>query len=218
MAEYITPSNSNASKNVPALSSDGIPKQDKVISGNAKLKEPTKAEKLKEDSKNALKSVMTNTVGPSIKDMILNAVWNGLSMIFFPDGSHRPGGYTSAGKVYYGASTYNNYGSYYNSGKPQVPKAHSPVDPVFKNPIVLSIQDANEVINHMRAIIEQYGFATWATLYDLCGMDTPNWQGTTKYGWTSVEYTTIATIHTADGQIAYEIRMPRSSPIDDSPF
>jgi len=215
MAEYNTPSNSNAGKNSPVLDQ---PKVSKVISGNAKLKEPTKTEKLKQDSKNAFKSVMTNTIGPSIKDMILNAIWNGLSMIFFPDGSHRPGGYTSAGKIYYGASTYNNYGSYYGGGKQQTPKALNTIEPAFRNPIVPTMQDANEVINHMRATIEQYGFATWSTLYDLCGMDNQNWQGTTKYGWTSVETTTINTIHTVDGQIAYEIRMPRSSPIDDSPF
>ena len=211
MAEYHTPSNSNAGKNMHVLEQ---PKVHKVISGNAKLKEPTKSEKFREDSKNALKSVMENTVKPSIKDMILNAIWNGLSMIFFPDGSHRPGGYTSASKVYYGASTYNNYGSYYGSTKPQTPKALNPAEPIFRNPIVPTMQDANDVINHMRATIEEYGFATWATLYDLCGMDNTNWQGTTNYGWTSVETTRINTIHIEDGQIAYEIMMPRSSPID----
>ena len=213
MAEYNTPSNSFNAK--PA--SKEPPKVNKVVSGQVTLKDKTKAERLKENGKNALKSVLTNTIAPSIKDLILNAMWNGLSMIFFPEGSRRPSGSSPASKVsYYGSAySYRNYGNYYG-GNVQ-PKPVNVAEPTFRNPLMMTIQDANAVIDAMRDVIHTYGFATWATLYDLCGMDSQNWQGTTKYGWTSIESTTIATVHTADGQIAYELRMPKSSPIDDGP-
>ena len=222
MAEYNTPNNSLANKGMPQASSapivsGGAPKVSKIVSGNATLKQPTRAEKLREDGKNALKNVMTNTVAPSLKDLILNAIWNGLSMIFFPDGSRRPSsGGTPAGRVYYG-SGYNSYGSMYRSGTQQPKAVVSQIEPVFRNPLLPSLQDANAVIDGMRDTIRAYGFATWATLYDLCGVESQNWQGTTKYGWMSVESTMINTVHTADGQIVYELRMPKASPIDDMP-
>ena len=214
MAEYKTPANSFAARNGQVQPQE-TPKAAKVVSGKVVLKTPSRAEKLKEDGKNALKSVIVNTIAPSVKDLILNAVWNGLSMVFFPDGSRKPSGYSPASRVsYYGGSTYHGYGSYYDAQ----PKIVNVSEPAFRNPIMASMGDANAVIDAMRDTIRTYGFATWGTLYELCGMDSQNWQGTTKYGWTSVESTTIATVHTADGQIAYELRMPKASPIDDTPF
>ena len=215
MAEvnYNTPSNSLKNKQPLAPVNDTHKKA--VVSGNVVLKEKTRGEKLRENGKNALKNVMTNTVAPSIKDLILNAIWNGLSMIFFPDGTHRPtSGRSPAGGVYYGSG----YTSYSNASRNQQPKTVSVTEPTFRNPLMASIQDANAVIDAMRDCIATYGFVTWADLYDLCGMDSQNWQGTTKYGWTSVESTMVSTVHTANGEIAYELRMPKASPIDDTPF
>lgn len=213
MAEinYSTPSNSNTQKKPEP------PKVNKVVTSEVTLKKPSRGEKLKEEAKASFKNVMTNTVAPSIKDLILNAIWNGLSMIFFPDGSHRPTyGSTPASRVSYYNNAYNRYGSYYDRNQPKA--TVSIAEPAFRNPLMGSIQDANAVIDAMRDTIHTYGFATWSTLYDLCGMDSANWQGTTKYGWTSIESTTISTVHTADGQLAYELRMPKACPIDDMPF
>lgn len=226
MAEYKTPSNSLRSKEIGTTATASAKPEErkslqKVVQGNAQLKEKTRAEKLKETSKSAFKSVMVNTVVPHVKDTILSAIWNGLSMIFFPDGAHRPvGGSSPASRVYYGSSSYNSYGSYYGRSNPAQTEAQKIIagTPAFRNPLLASINDANAVIDSMRAVIAQYGFATWSDLYDLCGMDTANWQGTTKYGWTSVESTMISTVTTANGQIAYELRMPKASPIDDDPF
>ena len=208
--QYNTPSNSLKSKQ-PVVENH----KKAVVSGNVVLKEKTKSEKFRENVKNASKNVMINTVAPSIKDLILNAIWNGLSMIFFPDGNHRPiSGRTNASSVYYGGG-YTSYGS---ASRNQQPKIASITEPTFRNPLMASIQDANAVIDAMRDCIATYGFVTWSDLYDLCGMDSQNWQGTTKYGWTSVESTIVSTVHTANGEIAYELRMPKASPIDDTPF
>ena len=221
MAEvkYNTPSNSLAIKNnntvVPAKTEQ--PKVNSVVAGKVALKEKTKSEKLKENSKNALKTVITNTIAPSVKDLILNAIWNGLSMIFFPDGHQRPFSFTLASRVNYGSSGYSSYSSYYGRGNNQ-PKVINAVEPAFKNPILYNIDDARLVIDAMRQVINEYGFATWSTLYDLCNIDTHNWQGSTKYGWVSVESTMIDTVYDANGVMAYELRMPKASPIDDMPF
>ena len=220
MAEhnYLTPSNSKAAL-IETAQTSSVPKVEKVVTGNVVLKPKSKGEQFAEDGKAAIKSVVENTIAPSIKDMILNAIWNGLSLIFFPDGSRRPrNSSTPAGSVYYGSS-YTSYGSYYNrSSAPTQVKPVSVTEPAFRNPLMASMQDANAVIDAMRDTIRTYGFATWSTLYDLCGMDNQNWAGTTKYGWTSVESTIISTVALTDGSIAYELRMPKASPIDDTPF
>ncbi len=213
MAEYNFPNNSIASKGTLTTTKQDPPKPAKVVQNAVELKKPTKSEKLKEDAKNSMKSVMANTIGPGIKNMILNALWSGLSMIFFPDGSHRPSdGYSPASRIYYGQSAYNNYGSYYKN--PVQPRTVNISEPAFRNPILGTMQDASAVIDAMRDTIHMYGFATWGTLYDLCGMDSANWQGTAKYGWTSVEATTIQQVTLADGRMGFELRMPKASPID----
>lgn len=223
--DYNVPSNSFAQsqpvQQLPAPVTPGkkeLPKFDKVVNSAATLKQPTKTEQRLETGKNAVKSVMENTIKPSLKDMVLNALWTGLSLIFFPDGSRRPsgGGWAPASRVtYYGNSQYNSYSSYYRSPAAQ-PTVASANEPIFRNPILATPQEANAVIDAMRDCIMQYGFANWATLYDLSGMDSNNWAGTTKYGWTSVNGFMVGTVHLPDGRMGYEIRTPKSSPIEDT--
>lgn len=213
MAEYKAPNNSFANKGVSAPEAKPeVPKINKVVQGEVILKEKSKFERVKENGKNAVKNVMVNTVSPSIKDLILNTVWSWLSMMFFPDGSRRPSNTSSPARMV----TYSNYGSYFDRSGATKPKAVTNiVESVFKNPLMASMQDADAVLDCLRDQIAVNGYVTWATLYDLCGMDNANWQGATKYGWTSVESTMISAVRMADGDIRYEMRMPKCMPIED---
>lgn len=207
------PNNSFANKNgapQPTNTKPDIPTMQPVVKGPVKLKEPTKMEKLRTDAKNAGKNVMVNTVWPSIKNMILQAVNGCLSMIFFPDGSKKPVGSSIPSMI-----SYTAYNSFYDKSGQTKPRVINMSEPVFKNPIVCSMDEATDIINAMREVIATYGFARWSTLYELCGMQTTNWQGANKYGWTSVESTMINTVHDANGNVAFELRMPKASPIDD---
>lgn len=218
MAEYKTPSNSLARKETNITSELKEPPKTAPVATALGVKELSKADKLKASGKNAIKSVMTNTVAPSVKDMILNALMDGLSMIFYPDGSHRGYGYRSPRSLY---NSYNSYSSYSSrSANTNAPRIVDVVasEPIFQNPILGSMQEARDVQNMMRDTIREYGFATWSTLYDLCHIDSNNWAGTTKYGWTNVEGMRVSTVKMADGRVGCELIMPKAFPIDDMPF
>lgn len=215
MAEYNTPSNSLARKEGAAAPTPKEPPKTAPVATALGVKELSKTEKLKASGKTALKSVMANTIGPSIKDMILNALMDGLSMIFYPDGSHRGYGIRTSRSSYNNYSSYSNRGSNYNA--PRIIDVVAS-EPVFQNPILGSMQEAHEVQNILRDAIREYGFVTWSTLYDLCRIESNNWAGTTKYGWTNVDNMRVATVRMADGRVGCELIMPKAFPIDDAPF
>lgn len=216
MAEVKLPSNSFSGKGAPAAKpKHGPPKMEKVV-GEVQLKKPSRSEKLKASASASFKNVMANTVAPSIKDMILNAIWSGLSMIFFPDGSRKPTYNSTLSRFGYNPIGYSAYGSYY--GKPQAAPAAptvSALQQIFQNPIFASMGEARDVVDKMQETIGAYGFATWATLYEFCGIDSANWQGTNKYGWVSVVGNRIVPVNLSGGQRGYELVMPKAMPVDD---
>ena len=216
MAEIKLPPNSFAGKGTPAKTKQGPPKMEKVVQNEVQLKKPSKAEKLKASASSAAKNVMVNTIGPSIKDMILNAVWTGLSMIFFPDGSRKPNYNSTLSRFGYNP-TYTSYGNYYYGSKPkeQVVPTVTSLQQVFQNPIFETMTEAKDVVDKIQEVINTYGFATWATLYEFCSIDSANWQGTNKYGWVSVVGNRIATVNLGHGRMGYELIMPKAMPVDD---
>ena len=209
MAEY--KGNSFASKNLPSTQNSSTPaKEEKpkvqaVVSGKVTLKEPSRIEKLKTSGKNAAKELVTNTIFPALRDLVYRGICNFSSSMLYKDGNRPyPNGRTPASNVWYGGGGYTSYGSYYGQGQPKAIKVAS--DPIFKNPIVPTLDDAMAVLDGLRDCIQRYdGFVTWATLYDLCNMDSSNWQGLQKYGWTNVEATRIETVHLADGSVGYRL-------------
>ena len=215
MAETKLPGNSFASKASPTKRLQGPPKQEAIVQSGVQLKKPSRSEKLKASASASFKNVMVNTVAPSIKDMILNAVWSGLSMIFFPDGSRKPT-YTSTLSRFGYNQAYTPYGSAYGRQRQDV--IATPVNalrPIFQNPIFGSMAEAKEVVDKIQEVINTYGFATWSTLYEFCSIDSANWQGTNKYGWTSVVGHRVSAVNIGHGQMGYELMMPQAMPIDD---
>lgn len=211
--QFNTPNNSFAAKNLPATTAqpeNNRPRATKTVVG-ATLKEPTKLEKVKDDMLKTGASVFDNTIKPSIKSMIFQAIMSGLSMIMFKDGKAPANTKFSGGRVDYG-SRYNSGGNFSN---PKPETRRSVKDAAFRNPVFLSIADANDAINEMRDILKNYPFVTWADLYDICGMDSNNWQGTNKYGWVTVDSATVNQFYNSDGEIRYELVMPKAMPIDD---
>ena len=69
-------------------------------------------------------------------------------------------------------------------------------------------EDAEEVLDRMDELIEQYGIVTVGDLFDLAGV-TGNGYTDQNYGWTSVASATIE----RDRHGGYFIKMTRPSPI-----
>lgn len=212
MAETKLPGNSFASKSAAPKRTQGPPKQEAIVRGEVQLKKPSRSEKLKTSISASFKNVMANTVAPSIKDLILNAISSGLSMIFFPDGSRKPT-YTSTLSRFGYNPTYNSYGSYYGRQRQEVVAVNT-LKPIFQSPIFASMAEAKEVVDKIQEVINTYGFATWSTLYEFCSIDSDNYQAT-KYGWTSVVGNRIVHVTVGHGQNGYELIMPQAMPIDD---
>lgn len=219
LPEYNTPSNSLTTQSAPvAKTTPGgkqlPPKQAPVVKASTAKK--SRADKLKEDSRKAIIEVGKNTIWPGVKNLVFNALMNAVGGIFWPDGnrpmnisSNHPLNRVDYGSYFTGGTKINTSGSTIKATNPE---------PYFKYPMLDTPDDCALVIDELRNIIKSYGCATWATLYDICNMDNTNWQGSQKYGWVSVENTKIYTVHTADGQIKYELHMPKAAPIDDLPF
>jgi len=215
MPEYNTPSNSYAASTPtvpkPVQVKQAPPKQQPIVKASSAKK--SRSEKLKEDSRKALIEVGKNTIWPGIKNLAFNALMNAVGGIFWPDGNRPINSNHPLNRV--------DYGSYFTGGtkiNTTGTTVKTSTEPYFKYPMLDTPDDCALVIDELRKIIKQYGCATWATLYDICNMDTTNWQGSQKYGWVSVENTKIYTVHTADGDIKYELHMPKAAPIDDLPF
>ena len=69
--------------------------------------------------------------------------------------------------------------------------------------------DAEDVLEHMEAALEEYGIVSVADLYDLADIPTRNY-ATNDYGWTSLARAEI--IRARGG--GYKIKFPRAMPID----
>lgn len=215
MPEYNTPSNSYAASTPtvpkPAQGKQAPPKQQPIVKASSAKK--SRSEKLKEDSRKALIEVGKNTIWPGIKNLAFNALMNAVGGIFWPDGNRPINSNHPLNRI--------DYGSYFTGGtkiNTTGTTVKTSTEPYFKYPMLDTPDDCALVIEELRKIIKQYGCATWATLYDICNMDTTNWQGSQKYGWVSVESAKVYTVHTADGDIKYELHMPKAAPIDDLPF
>lgn len=103
---------------------------------------------------------------PAIKNLVMDLVSNGASMMLFGDTTHRRGNMSRVG-----SSSYVNYGSYSNERRrndrytrPNRRATHDFGDILFE-----TRQDAEEVLGTLVDFTEIYGQATVSDLYDLIG-------------------------------------------------
>lgn len=172
-------------------------KREKIVSGEAKVHKKTGITKLgdvfvAEDIQTVKTRMFLDVLVPSIKDVIANMVISGVQMILFGDAGNRnraPGGRY-------------NYGGYYSSlNQPQKPQK---VDYSYgyNDPVVTSRGDAERILQEMVEIIGEYGKASIADLYDLCGIT--GRPTDMNYGW--FEMSGARSVRIPDG---YLIQMPR---------
>lgn len=205
---------SNSFKSRETDKKEEMKKPNKVISGKATLKERSGAQKVADNiivgsAKSTGDYILTEIIFPAIKNMVWSAISNGIHMMLFGSNSSKSSKVRGSNIIYDGGSYRDDYTSYSrDKSRPIARRA------IFENPILDSLEDANAVLDAMEDAISHYQYASWATLYDIIGIDTDNWQAN-KFGWTDIRGADIATIHRTDGTIGYELRMPKASPIDD---
>ena len=115
----------------------------------------------------------------------------------------------SRGSSHKDKGPYVSYSSYYNKKEKRPASTQSRSRHDFRDIILDSRGEAEEVLSNMVDILYDFGEVSVADLYDLCGISNSNWTDN-KYGWTDLSG---ARVKRARGG-GYLIDLPRAEQIN----
>ena len=199
------PGNSNQAKEDKTVAK---PKVEKVISGTAIEKKETLGSRIRksfagDDSQSVGQYILFDVMIPAAKSMISDAVSGGIERLLFgtvrPAGRNAPrqGGYTSYGSV--------------SSATPQTNRpaisARGRANHDFNEIVLETSAEAENVIQTLLNLVEDYGFASVADLYSAVGI-TGSYTDE-KWGWSNLNGATYRRIRNG-----YLLELPRTMPAD----
>lgn len=184
------PSNARSSKS-PAQKKVGEKKVHKVVKGEAKAQKKPLWERFKEifiggDSRGVGEYVLMDVLIPAAKDMIADAVSQGVERKLFGDvrSSSRRGGYRPSTGGPLGHVSYHKMSEPSRRGEPERSynrrSRGGPADNIW----VPTRAEASEVLDTLAELIDVYEVATVADLYELVGMTADFTYE--KFGWVSM--------------------------------
>lgn len=180
-------------------------KKEKIISGTAKVKKKGKTSKfaeafIAEDASSVKSYIVSDVLIPAAKKLISDIVKDGIEMILYggTNRGKRPSGYRP---------DYVPYNRYSDGKYDDRPRNDGRRSGYSYNDVYLETRgEAEEVLDQMGNIIEEYGMVSVMDLYDLVGYTgqyTDN-----KYGWTNIR--NAEPMRTRDG---YMLKLPRAIPL-----
>ena len=180
-------------------------KKEKIISGTAKVKKKGAKSKfaemfIAEDASNVKSYIVSDVLIPAAKKLVSDIVKDGIEMILY--GGTNRGKRTPGYRADY--VSYNRYSDrrYDDRPRDEVGRGGYSYNDVYLD----SRGEAEEVLDQMGNIIEEYGMVSVMDLYDLVGITgqyTDN-----KYGWTNIR--NAEPVRTNDG---YMLKLPRAIPL-----
>ena len=147
--------------------------------------------------------IMQDVLVPAIKNAIEDTVSNGISMML-------NGGEPRRNKKSSGASSRVSYRSYYEreDRERERDRTQTRTTGYSYDDITLETRgEAEDVIARLDELIDVYGMATVADLYDLVGVSGQHTD--CKYGWTNIS--SASHVRVRGG---YLLKMPRARPLD----
>lgn len=196
------PANSHVSKG--ELYNGNEKKVEKVITGTVVQKKKTLGERmartfLEDESKNVWSYLLYDVLIPAAKATISDMVSGGVEMLLF--------GTTKGKRQSNQNKSYVSYSSYYSKPAPQQTRSNIRGRLNFDDIILETRGEAEDVLSHLLDLVENYGVASVADLYELVGITgsfTDN-----KYGWTNLSTASVSRVR--DG---YLLNLPNATPID----
>lgn len=182
-------------------------KVQKVVQGEAKLQKPNKVESFFASSMGAVKDyAIKEVIAPSLLNLLTNVLHGSIDMLFYGSTKAKGGNnsnwltskpqngpYVNYGSVY-GGQSYTQYGRQsYN----------------YSNIILPSRQDADSVLMQMDELIDTYGMASVADLYECAGL--PSDYTAHKYGWKIREWSQARVEQRKEG---FLLVLPQAHPIN----
>ena len=187
-------SNSNKSKRKAVEDKNKI---DKIVKGKVKTKKKNGilSSFINDDLQDIKKYIVEDVLIPTIKKTITDVVKNSIDMFFYGEVS-RPNR---------GNSSRISYSSYYDRDREPRRRRNS----LLIDDIILeSRAEAEEVLDRLDEMIEEFGMASVLNLYDLIGVTEAPFTAD-KYGWTDIRNATAVRVR--DG---YLLKLPRVMPLD----
>lgn len=198
------PSNSHKARE----KKDEPKKIEKIIQGSVVKKKKPLSKRVVEtflgDDVGSVSSyILYDVLIPAAKTTISDMVSSGIEMLLFGEAK---GARTRRDK----GRSYVSYNNYYNKGdryERREPSLRNRSRHNFDDIILDSRGEAEEVLSHLVDLVDDYGMASVADLYDLVGI-TSNFTDN-KYGWTNLSSASVSRVR--DG---YLIDLPRAMPLD----
>ena len=180
-------------------------KVDKIVSGKVKTKKKNELQKMagnivSEDVANVKSYILMDVLIPAVKDAIEDIVTNGIRMLLRGETGTRCSG-SGVSKLSYN-KVYDSRNDRRSSASSRSRTGYD-----FEDIVLETRGEAEDVLRHMDELIETYGTASVADLYDLVGIIGPYTNN--KWGWTNLR--TAEPIRVKDG---YLLKLPKACPID----
>ena len=186
-------SNSHKSKRIAVEDKNKV---DKIVKGKVKTKKKNSilASFINDDLQDIKKYIVEDVLIPTIKKTITDVVKNSIDMFFYGEVSRS--NRSNSSRI--------SYSSYYDRDREPRSRRNS----LLIDDIVLeSRAEAEEVLDRLDEMIEEFGMASVLNLYDLIGVTAPFTAD--KYGWTDIRSASV--VRTKDG---YMLKLPRALPLD----
>jgi hypothetical protein len=182
-------------------------KVERVVEGTVTQKKKSLGRKIADnfsgDNMQSIGSyIFFDVIIPQAKDMIFDAISTGAQRAMYGD-DRRSQRTTTSG---IGRPTaYNRM--YQNKPEPRTITQQARTSHEFGDFVMETRGEAELVLNGLLELIDKYGFASVADLYDLCGQTSDFTDG--KHGWTDLRSASVSR-----QRAGYVLDLPRTQPID----
>ena len=187
----------------------------KIIKSDVIVRDKSVGTRIKEvvlgqDAKTTTNHVVFDVVVPAIKTMFYDAVMEGISRRLWGEETNsrpRSGGYRSvSASPGYSYTNYNKIDTNKSKNYRQISK-EGRARHDFQEIVIPDRGDAQAILEGLYRIHEEFGMVSVSDLYDLVGVDNPNFQDN-KWGWENLMGTNIKPVRGG-----YIINLPRTHPL-----